>query len=67
MMSGVRCRPYHALIGGPNVPKPEEIPGFVAELHAADLPRSERIRDRCDEVVGDKETAQKLKSWFPSW
>ena len=62
-----KMKAYPALTGTPGVRKMEDLPSYVAELHARDLPRSERIRARCDEVVKDKETAQKLKSWFPSW
>jgi cation diffusion facilitator CzcD-associated flavoprotein CzcO len=62
-----KMRAYPALIGRPGIIKMEDIPSYVADLHARDIPRSERIRARCDEVVKDKETAEHLKSWFPSW
>lgn len=62
-----KMKAYSALIGTPGIKKIEDIPGCVAELHTRDIPRSERIRARCDEIVSDKDTAQKLKSWFPSW
>ena len=62
-----KMKAYPALIGRPGIVKMEEIPGYVAELHARDIPRSERVRARCDEIVNDKETAERLKSWFPSW
>jgi cation diffusion facilitator CzcD-associated flavoprotein CzcO len=60
-------RSYRALIGGPGELKMEDIPAYVADLHAKDMPRSERVRARVTEIVKDKETAQSLQSWFPSW
>jgi cation diffusion facilitator CzcD-associated flavoprotein CzcO len=62
-----KMRAFAALTGRPGIVSMEEVPGYVAELHARDIPRSERVRARCDEIVKDKDTAQRLKSWFPSW
>ena len=59
-----KMKAYPALIGRPGIVKMEEIPGYVAELHARDIPRSERVRARCDEIVNDKETAERLKSYL---
>ena len=61
---------YSALVGGPaarNIKNLEDIPKHVANLHALDLTRQESIRKRVDEIVQDKETAQKLKPWYPGW
>ncbi|OAL32675.1 hypothetical protein AYO20_07833 [Fonsecaea nubica] len=62
------CLSYRGAIGGPDLPSSvEEIPAFVARLHAVDLPRAERIRQRVDEVVKDTRTAQALKHWYTTW
>ncbi|KIW77302.1 hypothetical protein Z517_09748 [Fonsecaea pedrosoi CBS 271.37] len=62
------CLSYRGAIGGPDLPSSvEEIPAFVARLHAVDLPRAERIRQRVDEVVKDTKTAQALKHWYTTW
>lgn len=58
---------YSAIVGGPTVVTPDSIPTHIANLHAIDLPRQERLRARVDAVVHDKETATKLKAWYPSW
>ncbi|WQF84433.1 Putative FAD/NAD(P)-binding domain superfamily [Colletotrichum destructivum] len=60
---------YKALIGSPQ-DKPlgmADIPGHIGNLLALDVPRSERIRRRVDEIVRDKATAESLKPWYPSW
>ncbi|KIW94912.1 uncharacterized protein Z519_04891 [Cladophialophora bantiana CBS 173.52] len=63
-----RCRSYRGLVGGPDPPySVEEIPAFLASLHALDMPRAERLRQRVDEIVEDKKTAQALKHWYSSW
>ncbi|OQU98078.1 hypothetical protein CLAIMM_03909 [Cladophialophora immunda] len=62
------CLSYRGLLGGPDPPSSmEEIPAFVAHLYALDLPRAERIRQRVDEIVADKKTAQALKHWYSTW
>ncbi|KAJ9663476.1 hypothetical protein H2198_000741 [Neophaeococcomyces mojaviensis] len=60
---------YSALVGAPVdvQPTPEGIGAHIAKLHALDLPRSERVRARVDQVVDNKDTAQKLKAWYPAW
>ncbi|KAJ6504609.1 flavin-binding monooxygenase-like family protein [Mycena vitilis] len=61
-------RSYSALLGSPaGIVTPEKVPEHVARLHALDLERAERIRARTTEVVQDRETADKLKHWYPSW
>lgn len=57
---------YSALMGGKQVPM-EAIPDYVGELHAMDLPRSERIRQRTADIVKDQETAKSLQAWYPTW
>ncbi|KAL1952449.1 hypothetical protein VTO42DRAFT_5387 [Malbranchea cinnamomea] len=54
---------YCALIGGPNNSKPD----FLSTVHQLDYPRQERIRARVDSIVKDKETADRLKAWYPGW
>lgn len=58
---------YRALVGNVNFPTPEDVPAYVASLHAEDIPRAERIRGRVDQIVHDKDTAERLKHWYPSW
>jgi cation diffusion facilitator CzcD-associated flavoprotein CzcO len=45
----------------------DQVPQYVEKLHVNDIPRAERVRKRVDEIVNDKETAQKLKHWYPTW
>ncbi|KAH8811538.1 monooxygenase [Xylogone sp. PMI_703] len=58
---------FSALVGGPVTVTPEAIPEFITSLHTLDFPRQERVRERVDEIVKDKNTAAKLKPWYPSW
>jgi cation diffusion facilitator CzcD-associated flavoprotein CzcO len=63
-----KCRASRALVGGPNPPlSMEDIPRFVASLYATDLPRAERLRQRVDDIVSNKDTAHALKHWYGSW
>lgn len=45
----------------------EKAEDYVIGLHALDLPRQERIRNRVDEIVLDRATAESLKPWYPGW
>lgn len=58
---------YSCLAGTPKTIPPEKIPEHITYLHNLDLPRSDRVRARVDEVVRDKDTAEKLKAWYPGW
>lgn len=62
---------YHAQLGStrkpPVAPTPEAIGAHIAEFVGLDLPRGEMTRKRVDDIVKDKETAAKLKPWYPSW
>ncbi|KZV93345.1 FAD/NAD(P)-binding domain-containing protein [Exidia glandulosa HHB12029] len=62
---------YKAIIGGKgrlgNMIPPEKIPEHVAALHEDDFERAQSLRARVDAIVKDKETAEKLKPWYPSW
>lgn len=65
-----RMPSFKAMIGAPNAINPQEpstIQDYVDKLHKADLPRQERIRARVDSIVKDKDTAKKLKAWYPGW
>ncbi|KAL1965258.1 hypothetical protein VTN77DRAFT_5860 [Rasamsonia byssochlamydoides] len=54
---------YSALIGGPRNLEPD----YIKSLNSIDLVRQERIRQRVDEIVQDKATAERLKPWYQSW
>jgi len=62
---------YCASVGCPKWgyidPTPEAIGVHVGRLLKLDLPRTEAGRGRTDEIVKDKETADKLKGWYPIW
>ncbi|KAF5392308.1 hypothetical protein D9757_001553 [Collybiopsis confluens] len=58
---------YRALTGGYDDVTPDNIGAYLNQLHAEDLPRSERIRTRVSEIVKDSRTAESLKSWYPGW
>lgn len=60
-----KMRTFSILVG-----KPEpviDIPAYIAERQATDLMRQERIRERVDDIVNDKQTAEKLKPWYSGW
>ncbi|KUI63954.1 Pentalenolactone D synthase [Cytospora mali] len=46
---------------------PEAISAHIAEFVALDLPYGQRTRAWVDEIVKVKDTATKLKAWYPSW
>jgi hypothetical protein len=58
---------YSCLAGTPKTIPPERVPEHISYLHSLDLPRSDRVRARVDEMVRDKDTAEKLKAWYPGW
>jgi cation diffusion facilitator CzcD-associated flavoprotein CzcO len=58
---------YSALVGSPATIGMTSVPAYVANLYALDLPRSERVRARVEEIVEDSDTAEKLKAWYPTW
>lgn len=66
-----RIDAYHAQLGStrkpPVAPTPEAVGAHVAEFVGLDLPQGEATRKRVDDIVADKETAAKLKPWYPSW
>jgi cation diffusion facilitator CzcD-associated flavoprotein CzcO len=46
---------------------PDKVEEHIKELHMLDIPRTELLRKRVDEIVKDKRTAEKLKAWYGSW
>jgi cation diffusion facilitator CzcD-associated flavoprotein CzcO len=58
---------YCTAWGYDNVVTPDQVSEYVKKLHVDDIPRAERLRKRVDEIVEDKETAQNLKHWYPTW
>jgi cation diffusion facilitator CzcD-associated flavoprotein CzcO len=50
---------------GPKLPG--EIPEYMNNVQALDLPRQDRIRKRVSEVVKDPGTAANLLAWYPTW
>ncbi|PYH94479.1 hypothetical protein BO71DRAFT_429952 [Aspergillus ellipticus CBS 707.79] len=44
----------HVLVGGAGNISMADIPNHIAKMHVLDLPRSERIRARVDEIIHDK-------------
>ncbi|KAH6692742.1 phenylacetone monooxygenase [Plectosphaerella plurivora] len=63
------CKAYRGVVGGYHE-KPigmEDIPNHIGGLLYADAPRTERMRQRVDDIVKDKATAEGLKAWYPTW
>ncbi|OAQ95588.1 flavin-binding monooxygenase-like family protein [Purpureocillium lilacinum] len=61
---------YKYLSGAPHEPplRMEDIPAHVGHILALDAPRTERLRQRAEEIVTkDKKTAEALKAWYPSY
>ena len=60
---------FSALVGSTRKGKiqPDGIEAHVKEIDTMDLPRAQRLRDRVDSIVQDKETAERLKSWYPTY
>ncbi|KAH4133405.1 hypothetical protein HBH98_008350 [Parastagonospora nodorum] len=47
--------------------QPDGVEAHVKDLNIMDLPRAQRLRARVDSIVHDKDTAEKLKSWYPTF
>ncbi|PLN84683.1 monooxygenase [Aspergillus taichungensis] len=60
---------YSVLTGGPAATKVtmDTAAEFVSEMHKLDLARSDKVRERVSSIVKDKDTASKLKAWYPGW
>lgn len=46
---------------------PDEVEKHIKELYALDTPRTELLRKRVDEIVENKDSAERLKAWYASW
>ena len=55
-----------ATFGGPSVVKPENVAEHLAELHARDDVRSDKVRARTKEIVKDPDTAEVMSFPIPS-
>lgn len=62
-----RALAYRALMGGPKPVTMENVAEHIAEMHALDYPRAERVRQRAAEIVKNEETAKSLQAWYPTW
>ncbi|CAK7223982.1 hypothetical protein SEUCBS140593_005419 [Sporothrix eucalyptigena] len=60
---------YSAIISssGKEIKSADNVAERATYLHAIDFPRQQTIRDRVDRVVSDRDTADKLKAWYPGW
>ena len=62
---------FSAIIGSPNHGivdhSPEKLEEKDTRFHILDLPHMEAIRSRVDGIIKDRDTAEKLKPWYPSW
>lgn len=67
--SWTRANAYRAIIGGPHDKPlaPEDIPEHIGNMVAIDYEYSEGVRQRIDDIVKDKNTAEGLKPWYPVW
>lgn len=46
---------------------PNEVEEHIREMYELDFLRTEILRKRVDEVIEDKNTAEKLKAWYGTW
>ncbi|KAL4809787.1 hypothetical protein BDV18DRAFT_129665 [Aspergillus unguis] len=58
---------YSALVGTPKPPSGEKLDEYNRTLRTLDFPRQQGIRDRVDQLVTQKDVAEKLKAWYPGW
>ncbi|KAH6870242.1 hypothetical protein BKA58DRAFT_173338 [Alternaria rosae] len=45
----------------------QDVGKHISDLHKLDRQRTDLLRKRIDDVVKDKDTAEKLKPWYGSW
>ncbi|KAF2865542.1 hypothetical protein BDV95DRAFT_256250 [Massariosphaeria phaeospora] len=56
------------IAGNPAGPKTmDELPAYMQELLAIDLPRQDRVRRRVEQEVKNPDVAKKLQAWYPTW
>ncbi|KAF1357104.1 hypothetical protein BDV97DRAFT_374626 [Delphinella strobiligena] len=60
---------YSVLTGSPKVTDVtiDNAGEYVTEMQQLDLVRSEKVRNRVDQVVQNRQVAEKLKAWYPGW
>ncbi|KAF9728340.1 flavin-binding monooxygenase-like family protein [Paraphaeosphaeria minitans] len=59
---------YAGIVGNEQAPRSaDEAGAYVDMMKNLDLVRQSRIRGRVDGIVQDKQTAEKLKAWYPGW
>ncbi|KAH7010471.1 hypothetical protein EDB80DRAFT_750804 [Ilyonectria destructans] len=58
---------YSAIIGNKKTRPPEKLEDYRQMLHALDLIRQGQIRQRTEDIIQDKDTAEMLKAWYPGW
>lgn len=62
---------YSAVMGSPAhgivEPSANDEEQRATWFHALDLPHMEAVRQRVSDIVKDRDTAEKLKPWYPSW
>ncbi|OTA55489.1 FAD/NAD(P)-binding domain-containing protein [Hypoxylon sp. EC38] len=60
---------YSALVGDKEFANvtPDKVQEMIATFLARDAENSARLRARVAEIVKDKETAEKLTPWYPTW
>ncbi|KAF2740337.1 FAD/NAD(P)-binding domain-containing protein [Polyplosphaeria fusca] len=46
---------------------PDKIPEHIGLLTGLDFPHAARARDRVSQIVKDPTTAERLKTWYPTW
>ncbi|OJJ38283.1 hypothetical protein ASPWEDRAFT_35909 [Aspergillus wentii DTO 134E9] len=54
---------YNALVGGPSNLEPS----YLDTLHSRDMESQNRVRQRVDDIVENKTTAEALKPWYSTW
>jgi cation diffusion facilitator CzcD-associated flavoprotein CzcO len=64
-----KLKTFAAFVGKSDAPvmTKDRVQTHINDYMEKDAPFQERIRRRVDEVVRDRQTAEALKPWYPSW
>ncbi|KAL1859566.1 hypothetical protein Daus18300_009567 [Diaporthe australafricana] len=64
-----KLKTFGALIGRSDAPEMTKdiVQGHIKNYTELDAPFQDRIRHRVDEIVHDRQTAEALKPWYPTW
>lgn len=63
-----RMPTYAGIVGNEQAPQSsDQVGAYIEMMKSLDLVRQSRIRGRVDRIVKDKQTAEKLKAWYPGW